>query len=128
MTKTSISTGIIIGKLLAEDPEVAAIVTKVFPVMAAEKAILPYCVFRAVDFDQTLQKKRPGADSVIIEVACCATSYAQSVALAEAVRATLDFATASIDGLAMRSCTMTGREEMMADDAWIQNLVFDVRV
>ena len=45
--KTSISAGLIIGDILANDPAVKAIATEVFPVVTDEAA-LPYVSFRAL--------------------------------------------------------------------------------
>lgn len=69
-----------------------------------------------------------GAESAEIEVACYAASYSDSVELAEAVRAALDRRQAEAEGLHMRCCTLIDSSEDYYDDAYIQTLVFDVKV
>ena len=129
---TSISVGLLIAELLNSDAAVAAIATKVYPVVAEEKAVLPYVCFRRAEFDRTLNKPG-GADAVSVECLCYAKSYGESIRLAEAVRACLDHkqATYSENGTAVlvaRSMDLIGAEEGWADDAYAQSLVFLVRI
>ena len=128
--KTSISTGLIIYKLLTEDPEVSGMVTRVFPVaVLADKAVLPYVVFRAKEMDQLPVRNpmRPN-DTVMMELLACGKDYETSVTLAEAVRSCLDNIEATEDGLRMRSCMMTDREETYEDGAFVQVLTFTIRI
>lgn len=59
---------------------------------------------------------------------CYTAKYAEGVELAEAVRAAQDYATGELDGVAMRSCTLADSEEGYEDDAFVQHLVFQVRI
>lgn len=124
--KTSISAGEIIRSVLTSDEEVMAIATKVFPVVTDE-AKLPYVMYRRAHMEQ-LPTKGIGADTVGIEVTCYAEQYTQSVELAEAVRAALDGKQASIDGLSMRSCHLADSEEAWEDDAYVQQLIFTIKI
>ena len=126
VSKTSLSAGEIIRAVLAEDPEVAARATKIYPVVT-DNARLPYVVYRRTQLEQTPTKGR-GADTVGIEVLCYTEQYVEGVELAEAVRAALDGTQAEIDGLAMRSCYLADSEEGWQDDAFVQQLVFTVKI
>ena len=126
--RTSISAGLIIRKMLMEDPEVSRMATKVFPV-ATDTAECPYVVFRAKESGQERVKnpvKRN--DTVLMEVCCCGKEYEESVVLAEAVRGALDNRRGEHAGLTMRSCVMTDREEVYEGDAYVEVLTFELKV
>ena len=126
--KSSLSAGEIIRDILVNDTDVMAIANKVYPVVV-DSAVLPYIVYRRTQLQQDPTKQGRGADTVGIEVICYAAGYTQSVELAEAVRAALDYATGSTqDGLVMRSCYLSDSEEAWQDDAYLQQLVFTVKM
>lgn len=128
VTKTSLSAGAIIRAVLLENAEVAARTNKVFPV-ATDSAELPYILYRRTALSASPQKQgQPGADEIQMEVICFAERYGESVELAEAVRAALDYVTAEHDGQVMRSCYLAESEEAYQDDAFVQQLVFNVRI
>lgn len=127
VNKSSLSAGEIIRAVLVEDPEVAARTTKVYPVVADE-AKLPYIVYRRTQLEQGATKGRRGADTVGIEVICYTEQYTPGVELAEAVRDALDGKQAEVDGLVMRSCYLSDSEEGWQDDAYVQQLVFTVKM
>ena len=127
VSKTSLSAGEIIRGILLNDAEVAARVNKVFPVVE-DSAELPYIVYRRSQLEQAPTKGGRGADSVSIEVVCYTSHYTEGVELAEAVRAALDGAHGESGGLVMRSCYLTDSEEGWQDDAYIQQLMFNVKI
>lgn len=126
--KTSLSAGAVIRDILLSDSEVKKRTNKVFPIVI-DKAQLPYILYRraALSHDPT-KAGAPGADTVTVEVVCYTAKYAESVELAEAVRAALDYKQATSGSLTMRSCTLTDSEEGYEDDAFVQQLVFQVRI
>jgi len=113
--------------MLLEDPEVAARTNKIFPV-ATDRADLPYILYRRTQLEQATIKGRQGADTVGIEVLCYTKGYTEGIELAEAVRAALDNKQGEIDGLVMRSCFLSDSEEAWQDDAYLQQLVFTVKM
>lgn len=127
VSKSSLSAGEIIRAVLTSDPEVTARAKKVYPVVE-DTAELPYVVYRRTQLDQGQVKGRRGNDNVTIEVLCYTKGYTEGVELAEAVRDALDNKTAESDGLVMRSCYLTDSEEAWQDDAYLQVLVFNVKM
>lgn len=126
--KTSLSAGAIIRAVLLEDPEVAARTNKVFPV-ATDSAELPYILYRRSSLAARPQKSgQPGADEIQIEVICFTERYGEGVELAEAVRAALDHVSAEHNGMCLRSCYLSESEEAYQDDAFVQQLVFSVKM
>lgn len=126
--KTSLSAGAIIRAVLLEDPEVAARTNKVFPV-ATDCAELPYILYRRASLTQNPQKSgQPGADETMIEVICFTARYGEGVELAEAVREALDQISAEHDGMRLRSCYLVDSEEAYQDDAFVQQLIFRVKM
>jgi hypothetical protein len=63
-----------------------------------------------------------------VEVLCFTEQYTDGVLLAEAVRAALDGARAEVDGVVMRSCYLADSEEAWGDDAFVQRLIFNVKI
>src|SRR5574344_1341086 len=128
VSKTSLSAGSIIRSILLEDEKVKSFTDDVFPV-ATDKATLPYILYRRTALDHNPTKAgQPGADTVQIEVICFTEKYKEGVEMAEAVRAALDYAQGESDGLIMRSCTLIDSEEAWQDDAYVQQLVFSVKI
>ena len=126
--KTSLSAGAIIRSVLLKNADVAARTNKIFPVVT-DSAELPYILYRRAEMEVTPQKfGQPGADTVNLEVLCLSARYSDGVELAEAVRSALDGASANHDGMTMRSCFLTGGEESFQDDAYVQQLIFSIKI
>lgn len=125
---TSLSAGNIVRKLLLDSEAVTAVTRKVFPI-ATDKAELPYILYRrsALQHDPT-KAGAPGADTVEVEVMAYAATYAQSIGLAEAVRSALDYAQGTDGSLRLRSCTLVDSQEGWENDAFVQQLIFQIRI
>ena len=127
LPKTCLSAGEIIHYILTHDDEVMRRTRKVFPV-AAFDAVLPYIVYSRTQLEQTPHTGTRPADMAAIEVLCFTEQYTDGVELAEAVRAALDGVQAEVDGARMRSCYLADSEEAWADDAFVQRLIFNVKI
>ena len=126
--RSSLSAGVIVRAILLEDAAVAEKVTKIYPIVA-ESAELPYIVYRRSALEATPSKAgQPVSDRIEMELMCCTADYGEGVELAEAVRNALDHITATHDGQRMRSCTLIGAEEDYQEDAFIQKLIFDIKI
>lgn len=125
--KSSLSAGEIIRAILMSDGEVTARAKKVFPVVE-DNAELPYIVYRRTQLEQDPTKRGRGADTVGIEILCYTEQYTEGVELAEAVRDALDGKQHESGGLVMRSCYLADSEEAWQDDAYVQQLVFNVKI
>ena len=126
VNKTSLSAGEIVRDVLIKDEEVKTRVNKVFPVVE-DKATLPYIIYRRVRLEPT-PTQSGGADTIGIEVLCGSSGYTEGVELAEAVRGALEGRQAEIDGLRMRSCYLLDSEESWQNDAYVQQLIFQVKI
>lgn len=125
---TSLSAGIIIHKLLTGDKEVMRLARKVFPVVT-DKALLPYVTYRRASLQHNPTKAgMPGADTVQVEVLCYAGGYLESVELAEAVRAALDYQQGAEGDIQIRSCMLSGSSEGWEGDAFVQELIFSIKI
>lgn len=126
--KTSLSAGTVIRAILLEDAEVASRTNKVFPVVT-ESAELPYIVYRRSELAAKPQKYgQPCADEVQLEVTCYTRRYSEGVELAEAVRAALDCIEAEHNGQKLRGCYLSNSEEAYHDDAFVQQLIFTIKI
>lgn len=122
---TALSAGIIIRDILANSASVRT--NKVYPVIT-DYVEMPYIVYRRTALRHNPVKTGQGADTVQIEVLCLDSDYSKSVELAESVREVLEYAHVEKDGLVMRGCTLEDSEEFWQDDAYIQRLVFNVKI
>lgn len=127
VAKSSLSAGEIIRAILIANADVTTRANKIFPVVE-DSAELPYIVYRRAQLEQDPVKRGKGADTVQIEVLCYTQHYTEGVELAEAVRAALDGAQGEADGIFMRSCYLADSEEAWQDDAYLQQLVFNVKI
>ncbi len=127
--ETSINAGAIVRAVLTEDDGVKAITSRVFPI-SVDTAELPYISYRRGKMAQDPVKRgMPGADTVEVEVNCFSQTYGGSIELAEAVRHALDGTQHTMaSGLRMRSCYLSDGSEDWADDAFVQQLVFTIRI
>ena len=126
--KTILSAGEVLYELLTTNAAVNGIVTKVFPVVT-DNAELPYIAYRRQGFRQAESKSaRLGADAATYAVRCYAKTYSESITLAEAVRACLDGIQAKTDDVFMRSCYMSDASESWENDAYVQEMIFDIKM
>lgn len=125
--KTCLSAGEIIHYILTHDDEVMQRARNVFPVVSFD-ATLPYIVYSRTQLEQTPHTGSRPADTTAIEVLCCTEQYTDGVDLAETVRAALDGVQAEVDGMRLRSCYLADSEEAWADDAFVQRLIFNVKI
>lgn len=127
MSKSSISVGEIVRHVLMEDIQVSSRVRKIFPVVV-DNATLPYIVYRRSSMTQDPAKQERGADTVMMQIICYTKDYQSGVELAETVRDALDGKWAEHEGLRMRSCTLTDCQESWVDNAYVQNLIFTIKL
>ena len=128
MAKTSLSVGNVIRDMLISSKEVESKTNKIFPV-AISKAVLPYILYRRATLDQAPTKSGyPGADTVQIEIVCYTQEYSDGIELAEAVREALETKKGVKGDQRIVSCYLTGSEEGYEDDAYVQQLVFTIKV
>lgn len=129
VNKTSISAGLIIRGMLNDDEVVRNLVKgQIAPVAYTDEMQLPYITYRRASTATRPTKSSASADTTQIEVTCFAAEYDRSVNIAEAVRAVLDHRTGWYDKVTMRSCTYIDGEESYQDEAYVQLLIFEVRI
>lgn len=122
MKTTSLSIGSAIRDALVRHG-VDKRVSKIFP-LVVDDAKLPYILYRRAGFEQQAVKTHAKTPDVVeMEVACFAATYSESVEIAELVREALDYGSTQ----AYRSCFLVDASEHFVDDAFVQNLRFEVR-
>lgn len=126
--KTSLNAGLVVRQVLMGSEVVRGHTGRIFPVVTDE-AELPYIVYRRLSLDHSATKAGyPGADTVRMEVSVFTEGYGEGVELAEAVRQALDYSHGEAEGVRMRSCVLSDAEELWQDDAFVQNLVFTIKI
>ena len=129
VNKTSLSAGLLIREILLDNQDVSAITNHIFPIVT-DKADLPYILYKRSGISHTCNKGRSDNDTIQMDVICFTTTYAESIDLAEAVRAALDGieAVSNDKSLRLRSCNLVDGSEGWQDDAYMQSLTFEVKI
>lgn len=126
--KTSLSAGIAIRTMLMQSEAVTKHTSTIYPVLT-DKAELPYILYRKSALEHTPTKSGyQGADTAQIEVVCYAAKYADSVEMAEAVREALDYQAGEFDGVKVRGCMLSDCEDLYEAGAYVQRLIFSVKI
>lgn len=127
MKRTSLSGGLWIYQALSESEEVMEKVTKIFP-LVTDTAELPYICYRRSGGSYAQNTTRP-RDTAQVEVWCYAATYEESVDLAEMAREAIEGNREEAEcGLTAGPCWLSGSEELWEDDAFIQKLVFEIKI
>lgn len=120
--KTTLSAGSVIRDVLINDTDVKALANKIYPIVT-DKAELPYILYRRAGLEQTVTKSGyTGVDAIRMEVNCYSAKYADSVELAECVRKALENADT------LRVCYLSDCEETFEDDAFVQSMIFTIKL
>lgn len=126
--KTSLQAGKVVRALLLDDAAFKTITEKVYPV-STDEALLPYVVYRRAKLNYKPVKVYAGPESVEVEVVCYASTYNGSIALAEAVRGALEVGVPTeAGGMLLRGSTLVDSDETWEADAYVQRLVFEMRL
>jgi hypothetical protein len=126
---TNLSAGKIIFSVLNGSAELKRRINKVFPVVASQDAVLPYIRYCRTGLSSVPQKSgQPATDTTVIVVECYTADYIEGVELAEIVRSLLDHKKGEACGMTMRSCTLVDSAESWENDAYIQELTFQVKI
>lgn len=126
---TTLSAGKIIFSVLNGSTELKRRINKIYPVVASQKAVLPYIRYCRTGLSSVPQKAgQPVTDTSVVVVECYTADYLEGVELAELVRSLLDHKQGEAGGMRMRSCTLVDSAESWENDAFIQELTFQVKI
>lgn len=124
MKGTSISGGFALTALLLANESIAHSITGIWPVVAPERAAMPYITYRR----KNLNRKQTSAgdiDSALYDIDIFAEDYAAGVQLAEAVAQTL--ADADQPDAGIYSSTLVDASEGWAGDGYYQFLSYQIK-
>ena len=96
--------------------------------LAGNVILMNWYYYRRIGLKGNPVKTGAGADTIQLEVLCFEADYSRSVELAESVREALENRRYEADGMRMRSCVLEDSEETWQDDAYVQRLVFNVKI
>lgn len=123
----SILIGKYIYQFLTGDTAVNAIVSgNVFPVVADVEVNYPFVAYMRTGINADYTKDGQSCDTVTVNIVCVADNYTASVDLANAVRAALDGKRYADDSVNIRQIKMDGATENFLDDAFVQELTFEI--
>lgn len=126
---STLSAGKIIYAVLNGSEELKRRINKIYPVVASIDAELPYIRYCRTGQSANPQKTgQPGSDTAVVVVECYTAQYLEGVELAEIVRSLLDFKKGTVGDMRMRACTMVDSAESWENDAFIQELTFQVKI
>lgn len=125
---TSLQIGKAINALLSDDNAVAAAVgSKIFPIVSKEGTQYPFIVYQRFGVTPDYCKDGLTGETSNVSVIVAAASYSQSVEIADAVRSALEGKTISFaGGLTVQRIDLAGADEEFIDDAYVQQLTFNI--
>lgn len=121
-----------VGRVIAE--ELKDIVTT-YPIIADKGANFPFLTWRRIGWRGIDSKDRYNLqDTATLELVIAATSYKESLELAQAVmvrlnhRAQREYETATEEPIFLDDITLINATEEYADNAYVQVMTFEVKV
>lgn len=120
--KTALSTGLILAEMLK------GVGVSAFPVIGKNDEELPYICYRRTSVQANPAKGLASADKAMVTLNCWASTYRESMEIAEAVREALDRKECDCGELQARAITMVDASESWEGDAFCQILVFQVSI
>lgn len=98
-----------------------------YPIIAEQGANFPFCVYRRIGYNPKNTKDVYNyEESVVIEVNIAATTYAESVELAQRVKDILEHNRGTYDNLKINDITMMDASEDWINDSYIQSMRFNI--
>lgn len=126
--RTALSAGLVIYEALSEDSNVRDRVKAIYPVLS-DSAELPCIYYRRASLTGIPVKDGAPARGAEIEIYCLSSDYAESVEIAEAVRACFENQQIwGTCGLYVRNCVLADAVEDWQDDTFIQSLIFNLSI
>lgn len=96
-----------------------------YPIIAEQGANFPFAVYRRSGFQSRNTKEIYSyEEAVAIEVVIAATTYAQSIELAQQVKDVLEHNRGTYENLEITDITMTDASEDYINDAYVQTMSF----
>ena len=126
-SKTILSAAYVLYKWLKEDEAVMSKCNGVFPLAWPDEVKKPYISFHRVGFEATYTKGAV-SDTAEVEFDILTDDYDSGLELAEAVRACLDNQRGEEGGLRLSMSKLTEALEDRYEEAYIQTLVFTVKI
>ena len=98
-----------------------------YPIIADQGANFPFSVYRRLGYQVKNTKDIYNyEETIIIEVNIAATTYAESIALAQRVKDQLEHTRGEFENLKINDISMTDAGEDWVNDAYIQTMRFNI--
>ena len=119
-------TGLQIGKCIKT---ILSGLDKVFPMIADKDTEYPFIVYRRYSLTPSSSKDRYCyRELATVEIIVAATTYAESISLAEQVKQKMCSASGEYNGIVIGGIVMTDALEQYLEDAFIQKMTFQIEV
>lgn len=98
-----------------------------FPIIAEQTANFPFAVYRRIGYNTKNTKDVYNyEETIVFEVNIAATTYAESVELAQRVKDVLEHNRGTYDNLKINDITMMDAAEDWVNEAYIQSMRFNI--
>lgn len=100
-----------------------------YPIVAEKGATYPFALYRRTSFQPYYTKDRNDfQDTILIELTVCATTYKDSITLAQKVKDKLELARGGWGKTTIVNIELMDASETWNEDAYIQRLIFEIKV
>ena len=126
----SILIGKLIYKLLANDGQMNKLVTykNIFPLVANAETAYPFVVYSRTSLNVEYCKDGVAEDIAEVQVLAVSDNYVESLDVANRIRSILELMKYKDNDIRVTECKLSSITEEFMEDAFIQRLVFTIKI
>lgn len=123
----NLNIGLVVNALLkANEALTTKVGTNIFPLVAQHDPKFPFITYQRRAVTPYYVKDGIASEEVSVEIYVAATSYTESIDIANLVRESLELKSGTIAGTRVRMLHLTGAQETFYNGIYIQQLTFNI--
>ena len=121
--------GKVINSLLSGNVDLVAIVgDKIYPLIAETETTYPFIIYKRTEVKPEYTKDYHTQDRLTVEIMAASSTYAESVEIADLIRDSMDNKVGIHNEIDIKSMRLVGTYEDIIEDAYVQDLTFEILI
>jgi hypothetical protein len=121
--------GKVINSLLSGNVDLVAIVgDKIYPLIAETETTYPFIIYKRTEVKPEYTKDYHTQDRLTVEIMAASSTYAESVEIADLIRDSIDNKVGIHNEIDIKSMRLVGTYEDIIEDAYVQDLTFEILI
>lgn len=121
--------GKVINSLLSGNADLVTIVgDKIYPLIAETETTYPFIIYKRTEVKPEYTKDYHTQDRLTVEVVAASSTYAESVEMADLIRDSIDNKVGTYNEIGIKSMRLVGTYEDIIEDAYVQDLTFEILI